>query len=67
MVGKRNTIANVRRMAAIIQERGEIKAIQLCIKMGMAMSTMYNYKKFLEEMFPDIEYDGEYFRATKKD
>lgn len=53
----RNAVAaSVNELATYIRKEGPVTFGQLCMKMHVAPSTLYGWKKILLDMCPDIRY-----------
>jgi hypothetical protein len=49
------------RMAERIRKEGSIDRVNLCIKEDITQATLYNYKNFLLQLYPEITYENGVF------
>ena len=44
------------KIADIVRKEGKIDRVNLCIKADITQATLYNYKSFLTQLYPEITY-----------
>lgn len=63
----RNAIAaSITELATYIRKEGPVNFGQVCVKMHIAPSTLYGWKKILLDMCPDIKYSHGVFKVERK-
>jgi len=63
----RNAVAaSINELSTYIRKEGPVKFGQVCVKMHIAPSTLYGWKKILLDMCPDIKYSHGLFTVERK-